>query len=44
MDVGIQTLFASHGWDDITDGQVYREHNRLAMFAAEVLPEIKSWS
>ncbi len=33
MDVGIQTLFASHGWDGITDGQVYREDTALAVLA-----------
>ena len=36
MDVGIQTLFASHGWQDITDGQVYREDTRLALLAEEL--------
>ena len=36
MDVGIQTLFASHGWDNITDGQVYREDTALALLADEL--------
>ena len=36
MDVGIQTLFASHGWDGITDGQVYREDTALALLADEL--------
>jgi alkanesulfonate monooxygenase SsuD/methylene tetrahydromethanopterin reductase-like flavin-dependent oxidoreductase (luciferase family) len=36
MDVGIQVLFASHGWDDITDGQVYDEDTRLALLAEEL--------
>ena len=36
MDVGIQTLFASDGWDGITDGQVYDEDLRLALLADEL--------
>ncbi|MEZ5376882.1 MAG: LLM class flavin-dependent oxidoreductase [Acidimicrobiales bacterium] len=36
MDVGVQTLFASHGWEDISDGQVYREDTRLALLAEEL--------
>ena len=36
MDVGIQTLFASHGWDGITDAQVYDEEGRLAFMAEEL--------
>ena len=36
MDVGIQTLFASHGWPDITDGQVYDEDTRLALLAEDL--------
>ena len=36
MDVGIQTLFSSHGWDGITDGQVYREDTALALLAEEL--------
>ncbi|MDY7105077.1 MAG: LLM class flavin-dependent oxidoreductase [Actinomycetota bacterium] len=37
MDVGIQALFASHGWDDtVTDGQVYREDTKLALLAEEL--------
>jgi alkanesulfonate monooxygenase SsuD/methylene tetrahydromethanopterin reductase-like flavin-dependent oxidoreductase (luciferase family) len=36
MDVGIQTLFSSHGWDGITDGQVYQEDTRLAVLADEL--------
>lgn len=30
MDVGLQLLFASYGWDGISDGQVYREDLALA--------------
>jgi alkanesulfonate monooxygenase SsuD/methylene tetrahydromethanopterin reductase-like flavin-dependent oxidoreductase (luciferase family) len=36
MDVGIQTLFSSHGWDDITDGQVVAEDTALALLADEL--------
>ena len=36
MDVGIQTIFASHGWDGITDAQVYDEDTRLALLAADL--------
>ncbi len=36
MEVGVQTLFASHGWSEITDGQVYREETTLAMLAEEL--------
>jgi hypothetical protein len=35
MDVGLQTLFASHGWSDITDGQVYRD--------GTALPVLQGW-
>jgi alkanesulfonate monooxygenase SsuD/methylene tetrahydromethanopterin reductase-like flavin-dependent oxidoreductase (luciferase family) len=36
MDVGVQTLFSSHGWEGITDGQVYQEDTRLALLAEEL--------
>jgi len=36
MDVGVQTLFSSHGWDGITDGQVYREDTALALLAEKL--------
>jgi len=36
MDVGIQTLFSSHGWDGISDSQVYDEDTRLALLAEEL--------
>jgi alkanesulfonate monooxygenase SsuD/methylene tetrahydromethanopterin reductase-like flavin-dependent oxidoreductase (luciferase family) len=36
MDVGIQNLFASHGWDDIDDGQVYDADTRLSLLADEL--------
>jgi alkanesulfonate monooxygenase SsuD/methylene tetrahydromethanopterin reductase-like flavin-dependent oxidoreductase (luciferase family) len=36
MDVGVQTLFASAGWDDISDAQVYEEDTSLARLAEEV--------
>lgn len=36
MDVGIQTLFASQGWKNCTDGQVYREETKLALLAEDL--------
>ena len=36
MDVGIQTVFSSYGWDGITDDQVYAEDTRLALLAEEL--------
>lgn len=36
MDVGIQTIFSSHGWEGISDGQVVREETQLALLAAEL--------
>ena len=36
MDVGVQTVFASHGWTDMSDGQVYREERALALLADEL--------
>jgi len=36
MDVGIQTIFSSHGWEGISDGQVVREDTQLALLAAEL--------
>lgn len=36
MDVGTQLVFASYGWDNISDGQVYEEELRLARLADEV--------
>ncbi|MGE0482681.1 MAG: LLM class flavin-dependent oxidoreductase [Gammaproteobacteria bacterium] len=36
MDVGIQTIFSSHGWENISDSQVVREDTRLALLAAEL--------
>lgn len=36
MDVGVQMVFTSHGWDGITDGQVYDEEIRLALLADEL--------
>ena len=36
MDVGIQNLFASHGWADIDDGQVVAEDTRLSLLADEL--------
>jgi len=36
MDVGLLMVFASDGWTDITDGQVYDEEVRLALLAEEL--------
>ena len=36
MDVGIQTLFSSHGWPGIRDSQVYDEDTALALLAEEL--------
>ena len=36
MDVGIQTIFASRGWDGMSDAQVYEEETRLALLAADL--------
>lgn len=36
MDVGTQLLFASDGWDGISDAQVYREELTLARLADEL--------
>ena len=36
MDVGIQMVFASKGWDGISDGQVYAEELRLARLAEDL--------
>ncbi len=36
MDVGIQTIFASKGWDGMSDAQVYDEETRLALLAADL--------
>ena len=33
MDVGMQMVFTSHGWDGISDGTVYDEEIRLALLA-----------
>jgi alkanesulfonate monooxygenase SsuD/methylene tetrahydromethanopterin reductase-like flavin-dependent oxidoreductase (luciferase family) len=36
VDVGVQTLFSSHGWTNITDDQVYREDTELALLAEDL--------
>lgn len=36
MDVGMQLVFASYGWDGITDGEVYKDELRLALLAEEL--------
>jgi alkanesulfonate monooxygenase SsuD/methylene tetrahydromethanopterin reductase-like flavin-dependent oxidoreductase (luciferase family) len=36
MEVGMQMIFTSHGYDDVSDGQVYDEEIQLAMLAEEL--------
>ncbi len=36
MDVGILHVFASYGWSDLTDSQVYDEEIRLALLAEDL--------
>jgi alkanesulfonate monooxygenase SsuD/methylene tetrahydromethanopterin reductase-like flavin-dependent oxidoreductase (luciferase family) len=36
MDVGLQTVFSSHGWDGIADSQVYDEETHLALLAEDL--------
>ncbi|MBW2416755.1 MAG: LLM class flavin-dependent oxidoreductase [Deltaproteobacteria bacterium] len=36
MDVGVLQVFASYGWPDLDDGQVYDEEVRLALLAEEL--------
>jgi alkanesulfonate monooxygenase SsuD/methylene tetrahydromethanopterin reductase-like flavin-dependent oxidoreductase (luciferase family) len=36
MDVGIQMVFASYGWENISDAQVWDEELRLARLADEL--------
>jgi len=36
MDVGIQMVFASYGWDDVADSEVYRQEIRLARLADDL--------
>ena len=36
MDVGMMMLFASYGWDDCPDGQVWEEELRLAEIATDL--------
>jgi alkanesulfonate monooxygenase SsuD/methylene tetrahydromethanopterin reductase-like flavin-dependent oxidoreductase (luciferase family) len=33
MQVGLQQIFASYGWDNITDSEVYEEEKKLSLFA-----------
>ena len=36
MDVGLQLIFSSYGWDEgLSDGQVYKEELGLALLAEE---------
>jgi len=36
MDVGVQMVFASYGWSDVSDAQVWDEELRLARLAVEL--------
>jgi alkanesulfonate monooxygenase SsuD/methylene tetrahydromethanopterin reductase-like flavin-dependent oxidoreductase (luciferase family) len=36
MDVGLQMVFSSYGWSDVSDGQVWDEELRLARLAADL--------
>lgn len=36
MDVGLQMVFSSYGWDDVSDQQVWDEEIRLARLAADL--------
>ena len=35
MDVGLMMIFSSYGWDDGSDGQMWKEDLRLAEIAAD---------
>ncbi|MBV1876763.1 MAG: LLM class flavin-dependent oxidoreductase [Pseudomonadales bacterium] len=36
MEVGLQMIFASYGWNDVDDGQVYKEEVEMAIAAEEM--------
>ena len=36
MDIGVQTVFSSYGWDGITDAEVYDQETALALLAEEL--------
>lgn len=36
MEIGLQMIFASHGWDDIENSRVYAEEVALARIAEEL--------
>jgi alkanesulfonate monooxygenase SsuD/methylene tetrahydromethanopterin reductase-like flavin-dependent oxidoreductase (luciferase family) len=36
MDVGLQMVFASYGWDSVSDAEVWDEELRLARLAADL--------
>ena len=36
MDVGLQLIFSSYGWDDLSDVDVYKQETELAMMAEEL--------
>ena len=36
MDVGLQLIFTSYGWDDLSDAEVYLQETELALMAEEL--------
>lgn len=36
MDVGLQLIFASYGWEDVSDAEVYLQETELALMAEEL--------
>ena len=36
MDVGLQLIFSSYGWDDLSDVDVYRQETELALMAEDL--------
>ncbi len=36
MDVGLQLIFASYGWEDVSDAEVYEQETYLAVLAEEL--------
>ena len=36
MDVGLQLIFSSYGWDDLSDVDVYKHETELALMAEEL--------
>jgi len=36
MDVGLQLIFTSYGWEDVSDAEVYQQETQLALMAEEL--------